>query len=104
MELRLFGQEWEDIPFAHKDFIGCTVDYVVGVTAIWGYLISLGANSFKGMKVGSPIVRTESSGHMAKSIFEALGAKCDVINVSQMVSISIMMSVFTHIEDCRSLW
>ena len=29
-KLRLFGQEWKELPYAHKDAIGCTVDYVAG--------------------------------------------------------------------------
>ena len=78
-KLRLFGQEWEDIPFAHKDAIGCTVDYVAGRNRYMGYLISLGVYSFKGMKVGLDCANG-SSWNMAKSIFEALGAKCYVIN------------------------
>lgn len=44
-----------------------------------GYLISLGVYSFKGMKVGLDCANG-SSWNMAKSIFEALGAKCYVIN------------------------
>ena len=28
--LRLFGQERKELPYAHKDAIGCTVDYVAG--------------------------------------------------------------------------
>lgn len=78
-KLCLFGQEWEDIPFAHKDAIGCTVDYVAGRNRYMGYLISLGVYSFKGMKVGLDCANG-SSWNMAKSIFEALGAKCYVIN------------------------
>lgn len=78
-KLRLFGQEWEDIPFAHKDAIDCTVDYVSGRNRYMGYLISLGVYSFKGMKVGLDCANG-SSWNMAKSIFEALGAKCYVIN------------------------
>ncbi len=77
--LHLFGQEWENIPFAHKDAIGCTVDYVSGRNRYMGYLISLGVYSFKGMKVGLDCANG-SSWNMAKSIFEALGAKCYVIN------------------------
>lgn len=78
-KLCLFGQEWEDIPFAYKDAIGCTVDYVAGRNRYMGYLISLGVYSFKGMKVGLDCANG-SSWNMAKSIFEALGAKCYVIN------------------------
>lgn len=78
-KLRLFGQEWKELPYAHKDAIGCTVDYVAGRNRYMGYLISLGVYSFKGVKVGLDCANG-SSWNMAKSIFEALRAKCYVIN------------------------
>ena len=62
-----------------KDAIGCTIDYVAGRNRYMGYLISLGVYSFKGVKVGLDCANG-SSWNMAKSIFEALGAKCYVIN------------------------
>lgn len=70
--LRLFGQERKELPYAHKDAIGCTVDYVAGRKRYMGYLISLGVYSFKGMKVGLDCANG-SSWNIAKSIFEALG-------------------------------
>ena len=78
-KLRLFGQEWKELPYAHKDAIGCTVDYVADRNRYMEYLISLGVYSFKGMKVGLGCANG-SSWNMAKSIFEALGAKGYVIN------------------------
>ena len=62
-----------------KDAIGCTIDYVAGRNRYMGYLISLGVYSFKGVKVGLDCANG-SSWNMAKSIFEALGVKCYVIN------------------------
>ena len=50
--LDIFGEHYDEIPYAHKDRIGCTVDYVSGRNRYMGYLISLGEYSFKGMKVG----------------------------------------------------
>ena len=50
-ELELFGQKWETLPFAKREKIGCTVDYVSGRNRYIGYLISLGLYSFKDMKV-----------------------------------------------------
>jgi phosphoglucosamine mutase len=44
----LFGQVYLELPFARKDRIGCTVDYVAGRNRYIGYLISLGLFSFKG--------------------------------------------------------
>ena len=78
-KLRLFGQEWKELPYAHKDAIGCTVDYVAGRNRYMGYLISLGVYSFKGMKVGLDCANGSSSA-IAKSVFEALQAKTYVIN------------------------
>ena len=78
-KLRLFGQEWKELPYAHKDAIGCTVDYVAGRNRYMGYLISLGVYSFKGMKVGLDCANG-SSWNLAKSVFDALGAKTYVIN------------------------
>ena len=51
-KLEIFGQKWTDIPFAKKEKIGRTVDYVSGRNRYIGYLISLGLYSFKGVKVG----------------------------------------------------
>ena len=51
-KLEVFGQKWEEVPFAHREHIGCTVDYISGRNRYVGYLISLGMYSFRGMKVG----------------------------------------------------
>lgn len=77
--LELFGQSWPEIPFAHREKIGCTVDYVSGRNRYIGYLISLGMYSFKGMKVGLDCANG-SAWNIAKSVFDALGAKTYVIN------------------------
>lgn len=78
-KLEVFGKCWESIPFASKEKIGCTVDYVAGRNRYIGYLISLGMYSFKGMKVGLDCANG-SSWNIAKSVFDALGAKTYVIN------------------------
>ena len=51
-KLHVFDQDWPELPFAHREHIGCTVDYVAGRNRYMGYLISLGIYSFKGIKVG----------------------------------------------------
>ncbi|MBR4109981.1 MAG: phosphoglucosamine mutase [Oscillospiraceae bacterium] len=78
-ELTLFGQKWAELPYATKEHIGCTVDYVSGRNRYIGYLISLGLYSFKGMKVGLDCANG-ASWNIAKSVFDALGAKTYVIN------------------------
>ena len=68
-----------EIPFALKDRIGCTVDYVSGRNRYIGYLISLGIYSFKGLKVALDCANG-SSWNIAKSVFDALGAKTLVLS------------------------
>ena len=69
----------QEIPFAKKAAIGRTVDYVAGRNRYIGYLISLGMHSFKGMKVGLDCANG-ASWNIAKSVFDALGAKTYVLN------------------------
>lgn len=69
----------EEIPFALKENIGRTVDYAAGRNRYMGYLISLAISSYKGMRVGLDCANGSSSA-IAKSIFDALGAKTYVIN------------------------
>lgn len=78
-ELEVFGQRWEELPFAGREGIGRTVDYVSGRNRYIGYLISLGVYSFRGVKVGLDCANG-SSWNIAKAVFDALGAKTYVIN------------------------
>ena len=76
--LEVFGQSWPSIPFATGEDIGRTVDYVSGRNRYIGYLISLGMYSFRGMRVGLDCANG-SAWNIARSVFEALGAKTYVI-------------------------
>ena len=67
------------IPYATKENIGRTVDYVAGRNRYVGYLISLGVYSFKGFKVGLDCANG-SAWTIAKAVFDALGATTYVIN------------------------
>ena len=78
-KLELFGKHWPTLPYAKRDNIGRTVDYVAGRNRYIGYLISLGMYSFKGMKVGLDCANG-ASWNIARLVFEALGAKTYVIN------------------------
>ena len=78
-KLHLFGQDWTTLPLAHRENIGRTVDHVAGRNRYVGYLISLGMYSFKGLKVGLDCANG-SAWNIAKSVFDALGAKTYVIN------------------------
>ena len=78
-ELVAFGKEWSELPLAHRDQIGRTVDHVSGRNRYIGHLIGMGQYSFKGKKVGLDCANG-SSWNIAKSVFDALGAKTYVIN------------------------
>ena len=71
--------EIPEIPFAHRENIGRTVDFVAGRNRYIGYLISIPTRSYKNWKVG-PDCSNGSSSSIAKSVFDALGAKTYVIN------------------------
>ena len=68
----------EDLPFATKEDIGRTVDFASGRNRYIGHLISIPNCDFKGMKVGLDCANGSSSA-IAKSVFDALGAKTYVI-------------------------
>ncbi len=78
-KLEIFGKKWNEIPFAQKDKIGKTVDYISGRNRYIGYLISLGLYSFRGKKVALDCANG-SAWNIAKVVFDALGAKTYVIN------------------------
>lgn len=71
--------EIEELPMATGADIGRTIDYVAGRNRYIGYLIALATRSFKTMKVGLDCSNGSASA-IAKSVFDALGAKTYVIN------------------------
>ena len=78
-DLFAFDRHWDELPLAKREQIGRTVDYVAGRNRYVGYLISLGMYSFKGKRIGLDCANG-SSWNIAKSVFDALGAKTYVIN------------------------
>lgn len=98
--LNAFGQSWPEIPYAQRDAIGRTVDYVAGRNRYIGYLISLGVYSFKGMKVGLDCANG-SAWNIAPSIFNALGAKTYLMNVDPDGTNINRDAGSTHIEGLR---
>ena len=67
-----------EIPFAVGEKIGKTVDFAAGRNRYIGYLISLATRSYKGKRVGLDCANG-SAWMIAKSVFDALGAKTYVI-------------------------
>ena len=68
-----------EIPFAQKEDIGCATDFSAGRNRYIGYLISLPTRSFKNKRVGLDCSNGSASS-IAKSVFDALGAKTYVIH------------------------
>ena len=75
----LDGRHHAQLPWAKREGIGATVDYVSGRNRYIGYLISLGLYSFKGLKIGLDCANG-AAWNIARSVFDALGARTYVIN------------------------
>lgn len=91
-----------EIPYARSENIGKSVDHVAGRNRYVGYLISLGIHSFKGVKVGLDCANG-SAWHIAKSVFDALGATTYVIGAEPNgVNINADCGS-THIEGLQRL-
>ncbi len=92
----------DTLPYAQKEKIGRTVDYVSGRNRYIGYLISLGLFSFKGMKVGLDCANG-SAHSIAKAVFDALGATTFVINAEPNGTNINLNAGSTHIEALQQL-
>ena len=68
-----------ELPLASKEAIGRTIDYAAGRNRYIGHLISLATRSFKDMRIGLDCANG-SAFSIAKSVFDALGAKTYVIS------------------------
>lgn len=71
--------ETGELPLAKKEAIGRTIDYAAGRNRYIGHLISLATRSFKDMRIGLDCANG-SAFAIAKSVYDALGAKTYVIN------------------------
>ena len=86
-----------EIPFATRADVGEIVDYYAGRNRYIGYLISLSRHSFKNYKVGLDAANG-GAWMIAKSVFDALGAKTYVINAEpDGININVN-SGSTHID------
>ena len=86
-----------DIPFAVGEALGQIVDYAAGRNRYIGYLITLSRYSFKGFRVGLDCANG-SAWMIAKSVFDALGAKTYTIG-AEPNGLNINRNVgSTHVE------
>ena len=86
-----------ELPLATRENIGRTVDYAMGRNRYIGHLISTATRSFKDKKVGLDCSNGSASS-IAKSVFDALGAKTYVINAEPDGTNINMNCGSTHIE------
>ena len=77
-DLKKLNVHTDDIPLAHKEKIGCIVDYVAGRNRYVGYLISLASHSYKNLKIGLDCANG-ASWMIARSVFAALGANVTML-------------------------
>ena len=92
--------ETEEIPLAEREAIGNVVDYAAGRNRYIGYLMTVPTRAFNGMKVGLDCANG-ASWNIARSVFEALGAKVYIIN-NQPDGLNINTNCgSTHIENLK---
>lgn len=94
--------EMEELPYAVREDVGVATDYAIGRNRYIGYLISLATRSYNGMRVGLDC-SNGSTFALAKSVFDALGAKTYVIgNEPDGTNINKDCGS-THIENLQKL-
>ncbi len=101
IESYIDGEFEEEVPLMIEDKIGCAIDYSAGRNRYIGYLISIATRSFKNFRVGLDC-SNGSAFTIAKSVFNALGAKTYVIN-NEPDGININTDCgSTHIEKLQA--
>lgn len=98
--LSVLGVTGDDLPLATGENIGCIVDDVAGRNRYVGYLISTAAHSYRTLRIGLDCANG-ASWLVARSVFEALGAKVYTINTSPDGTNINRNAGSTHIEGLR---
>ncbi len=91
-----------ELPLAIKNNIGTATDYVMGRNRYVGYLISIASRSFKNMRIGLDCANGSASS-IAKSVFDALGAKTYVVGSEPNGTNINSECGSTHIENLQRL-
>lgn len=90
----------EEIPFAIDEEIGNTVDFYTGRNRYIGYLTTIPIRSFEHKKVGLDCANG-ASWSIARSVFDALGAKCYVIHAEPDGTNINRLCGSTHLDDLK---
>ncbi len=97
-DLSQFGVVGGDLPLAHREKVGCIVDYVSGRNRYLGYLISIASHSYKNLRIGLDCANG-ASWLLAKSLFGALGAQVVVVG-AEPDGLNVNLDCgSTHIEN-----
>ena len=94
--------EMEELPFGTGEKIGIARDYAIGRNRYVGYLISLATRSYDGVRVGLDC-SNGSAFTIAKSVFDALGAKTYVVGNEPDGTNINMGCGSTHIDNLKAL-
>lgn len=92
----------EEIPLAVRENVGRTIDYAMGRNRYIGHLIATATRSFKDKRIGLDCSNGSASA-IAKSVFDALGAKTYVIHAAPNGTNINMNCGSTHIEVLQKL-
>lgn len=90
-----------ELPLASHEQIGRASDYSVGRNRYIGYLMSIPTRAFKNVRVGLDCSNGAASA-IAKSVFDALGAKTYVINNNPNGTNINLNCGSTHIEQLQA--
>ncbi len=100
--LKALGVSGSDLPLAHRERIGCIVDYVSGRNRYLGYLISVASHSYKNLRIGLDCANG-ASWMLANALFSALGAQT-VLTGNQPDGLNVNEGCgSTHIENLCKL-
>ncbi len=99
---RYIDGEIDELPFATGEDVGIATDYAIGRNRYIGYLISLATRSYSGKRIGLDC-SNGSSFNIAKSVFDALGAKTYAV-ATEPNGLNINKDCgSTHIENLQKL-
>ncbi len=99
---RYIDGEIDELPFATGEDVGIATDYAIGRNRYIGYLISLATRSYNGKRIGLDC-SNGSSFNIAKSVFDALGAKTYAV-ATDPNGLNINKDCgSTHIENLQKL-
>ena len=102
-KLHVFDKDWPELPFAHREHIGCTVDYVSGRNRYMGYLISLASTPSRASRLvwTAPTVVPGTSLSLCSMLWAQIPMSS---TTSRTVRTSTTTLALPTSRVCRSSW